>query len=149
MKKINIKKGAIALAFITTIAFTTPGCGASIDDITYETNANGYIESIEGTISYDFLEHCYFAKVTNNVTDETYYTISLVNDYGPTIKYYDIFTKQNLHNVDAFDVECYDNITVWLNALNMTKSEYTEVELRELLNIYIEKQEKDKQLVKE
>ena len=149
MKKINIKKGAIALAFITTIALTTPAC-ASINDITYATDASGYIDSIEGTVSYKFLESCNFVKVINNVTDATYYTIVLRE--GITAKPYDIFTKQYLNSMygeTIFEKEYYDNVVAWLNALNMTKSEYTEEDLRELLNIFIEKQEKDKQLVKE
>lgn len=147
MKKINIKKGAVALAFITTIALTTPAC-ASISDISYEKNASGYIDSIEGTVSYSFLESCRFAKITNNITGETYYTIVLRE--GIVYKSYDIFTKQYLDSMDGetiFENEYFDNVVVWLNALNMTKSEYTEEELREILNIFIASQEKqqDKQ----
>ena len=150
MKKINIKKGAIALAFITTIALTTPAC-ASINDITYATNASGYIDSIEGTVSYELLEKCYFARITNKITDETYYTI-MYHKNKPGYICIDTFTKQTVYGEgfnDFFDIECYDGITDWLNVLNMVKDEYTEEELREILNIFIEKQEKDKQLVKE
>lgn len=150
MKKTNIKKGAIALAFITTIAFTTPAC-ASISDISYETNASGYIDSIEGTVSYDVLEDCRFVRVTNKITDEVYHTIML-HELGSVFICYDIFTRQVIFSdksVEIFDVETCDEVTVWLRALNMEQDEYTEEELINLLNIFIEYQEKDKQLVKE
>ena len=152
--KISIKKGAIALAFITSIALTTPAC-ASINDITYATDASGYIDSIEGTVSYKILEDCYFAKVTNNVTDETYYTIALNTDdeiYSDYVsEHYDIFNRHDYENEKVFTVEYFYDLTItdWLVALDKVKAEYTEEELRELLNIFIEKQEKDKQLVKE
>ena len=152
MKKINIKKGAIALAFITTIALTTPAC-ASISDISYEKNASGYIDSIEGTVSYSVLEDCYFVRVNNKITDEVYYTMMLHKADSVSFVCFDIFTRQviagNEKTKEIFDVETCDEVTDWLRALNMVKDEYTEEDLREILNIFIEKQEKDKQLVKE
>lgn len=149
--KINIKKGAIALALVASIGVTTTGCGASMKDITYETNASGYVESIEGTVSYDFLDKCFFAKVTNEITNETYYTIAFEDD-GITLssERYDIFTKQRLSTsnyTNSLDTTYVFNLTPWLNAMNMTKSEYTEEELRAILKIFIEIQEKEEQLV--
>lgn len=148
MKKINIKKGAIALALVSTILVTTPAC-ASISDISYEKNASGYIDSIEGTVSYSVLEDCYFVRVNNKITDEVYYTMMLHRADSVLFVCFDIFTRQvivgNEKTKEIFDVETCDEVTVWLRALNMKKDEYTEEDLREILNIFIEKQEKDKQ----
>ena len=148
MKEINIKKGAIALAFITTIAFTTPAC-ASINDITYESNASGYKVGIEGTVSHKLLERAKFVKVYNNLTEETSYTIGVLEPLAG--HRYDLFNRRSFANTGGgmWRYENLDDAEEWLISLDMLKDEYTEEELINLLNIFIEYQEKDKQLVKE
>jgi len=146
----NINKKLIAS--ILAVSLTTPliGCEgeqwSSIGYVNYVIDENGYINGIDGTVQYWNLFDCSFVKVYNNITDENYYTISLRD---VTDVHYDIFTRQNLEDSEAFEVEYFGSIYTWLNALGTTKDAYSEEELRELLNIFIEKQEKDKQLVKE
>ena len=66
----------VAAGVMGIVLLTTPlgGC-ASIEYIKYSTNDQGYIENIEGNISYDFLYWCALYKVKNIITNEEYYTI--------------------------------------------------------------------------
>jgi len=144
----NINKRLITLALTSTLVLT-PGCKRAIDDVVYATDEHGYISSIDQKLSYDFLTKCRFCKVKNNITEEEYYTVGIhVSNYRMP-EGYDVFTRQDFFKGD-FELEIFDKLESWLINLNMVKSEYTEEELRELLNIFIKKQEeKDKQLVKE
>ena len=150
MKIKNINKKLITLALTSTLILT-PGCTGrlEIDEVVYATDEHGYISSIDQKLSYDFLKKCRFCKVKNNITEEEYYTVGIhVSNYRMP-EGYDVFTRQDFFKGD-FDLEIFDKLEPWLINLNMVKAEYTEEELRELLNIFIEKQEeKDKQLVKE
>jgi len=144
----NINKRLITLALTSTLVLT-PGCKRAIDDVVYATDEHGYISSIDQKLSYDFLTKCRFCKVKNKITEEEYYTVGIhVSNYRMP-EGYDVFTRQDFFKGD-FELEIFDKLESWLINLNMVKSEYTEEELRALLNIFIEKQEeKDKQLVKE
>lgn len=150
MKIKNINKKLITLALTSTLVLTPlTGCKRAINDVVYATDENGYITSIDQKLSYDFLTKCRFCKVKNNITEEEYYTVGIhVSNYRMP-EGYDVFTKQDFFKGD-FELEIFDKLEPWLINFNMVKAEYTEEEVRELLNKFIEKQEeKDKQLVKE
>ena len=153
LKNVNKKLLAGGLA-LTMICTSLTGC-VSIDDIKYTKDESGYIQGIDGNVTYKILESCDFYKVKNNITQEEYYTILLsdIDFFGNSIiysAYYDIFTKQNLTEGD-FELEIVGSITEYLIAFNMVKEAYSEEELKEILNKFIEIQEKEnnKQLVKE
>ena len=146
IKSINKKiiAGTLALTLITS---GLSGC-TSIKDIEYRRNEQGYVDGIENNVSYNFLKKCSFCKIENKITNESYYTIVYnANDYR-WAEGYEIFTGRNLFEGN-YDLEIIDSVKKWLNNLNMIKDEYTEEEIKELLNTFIEKQEKNKQLVKE
>ena len=141
VKNINRKliAGGLALTLVTSAGCTT------INNIKYKRDEQGYITGIDGTVSYNILKDCGIFEVQNKVTQEKYYTII----YSPGYFYsYDLFTRQII-NKDAFEFHICDNVTVCLNGLNKIKEEYTEEELREILNEYVSTQEKNKQFVKE
>lgn len=140
----NLNKKLIAGA-LTFVLITVPltGCDARTvldDNISYETNESGYISGITGTVSYEFLKNCRFCKVENKITEETYYTIGFNVRTYRWIEGYDIFTKQDFSK-GRYGLEIVDSVVLWLENLNKAKTEYTEEELREVLNIFIEKQE--------
>ena len=146
----KILAGGLALTMICT---SLTGCLYDpINDIKYTKNELGYIQSIDGNVNYKILEFCHFQKVRNKITQEEYYTIVLQDKdfFVFFITYYDIFTKQNLTEGD-FEFEIVGSITDYLIAFNMVKEAYSEEELKEILNKFIEIQEKEnnKQLVKE
>lgn len=146
IKSMN-KKIIAGTLTLTLLTFGLSGC-TSIKDIEYRRNEQGYVDGIESNVSYKFLKKCSFCKIENKITEETYYTIVYnASDYR-WVEGYDIFTGQNLFE-GSYKLEIIDSVKKWLNNLNMIKDEYTEEELKELLNIFIEKQEKNKQLVKE
>lgn len=149
----NINKkllaGALALVFTAT---SFVGC-ATISDIDYTTNEQGYVDGLSSKISYTkYIEKCSFIKVKNNIINDEYYTIGirLFTDDLLDICCFDLFTRQNL-SLGDFELEYVDDVNEYLVAYNMVKDEYTEEELREVLNLFIENQEKDntKQKVKE
>lgn len=152
MKINNISKKAIAGA-MTFVLITTglAGCSnVSIEDISYVESEKNNTKAINGTVSYDTLKYCAFYKVYNNKAPKgKYYTIALQDAYNGTlfVKYYDIFTGVELKygNYGFKSIETVEN---YLINLDMVKKEYTEEELKELLNIFINNQEKSKQLVK-
>lgn len=146
IKNINKKIIASTLA-LTLLTSGLSGC-TSIKDIEYRRNEQGYIDGIENNVNYKLLEWCRFCKIENKITDEIYYTIVYRPSNYRRIEGYDIFTSQNLSE-GSYNLEIIDSVKKWLNNLNMIKEEYTEEELKELLNTFIEKQEKNKQLVKE
>lgn len=146
IKNINKKIIAGTLA-LTLLTFGLSGC-ASIKDIEYRKNEQGYVDGIENNVSYRLLEYCKFCKIENKITEETYYTIVYNPNNYRWVEGYDIFTGQNLFE-GSYNLEIIDSVKKWLNNLNMIKNEYTEEELKGILNAFIEKQEKNKQLVKE
>lgn len=136
----NINKKLIAGTLIFTLSIVPiTGC-ATIKDIKYTTDESGYINGIEGTITYKLLKKCYFCEIKNNITEETYYTICYMANTYRGSHGYDIFTKQDFSKGD-FDLEIVDEVEDWLVSLNKVKENYVEEELREILNIFIEKQE--------
>ena len=144
----NINKKIIAGTLVFTLLTTgLSGC-TTIKDIEYRRNEQGYVDGIESNVSYKFLIACNFCKVENKVTQETYYTIVYDASNYRWTEGYDIFTGQNFFE-GSFGLEIIDNVKKWLVNLNVVKDEYTEEELKEILNIFVEKQEKNKQLVKE
>lgn len=140
----KIIAGTLALTLITS---GLSGC-TSIKDIEYKRNEQGYVEGFENNVSYNFLKKCRFCKIENKITEETYYTIVYGASNYRWVEGYDLFTGQNLFE-GSYSLEILDSVKTWLVNLNMVKDEYTEEELKELLNVFIEKQEKNKQLVKE
>ena len=149
--KIKFINKRIITMFLTSSLILTPLTGCfenTIDDVIYATDENGYISSIDQKLSYDFLTKCHFCKVINNITEEEYYAIGIQVTNYRQVEGYDIFTRQNFLKGD-FDLEILDELEPWLINLNIVKAEYSEEEIRNLLKIFIEKQEKDKQLVKE
>ena len=146
IKNINKKILAGTLA-LTLLTCGLSGC-TSIKDIEYRRNEQGYVDGIESNVNYKFLEKCRFCKIENKITEETYYTIVYNASNYRWVEGYDIFTGQNLFE-GSYNLEIIDSVKQWLNNLNMVKDEYTEEELKEILNKFIEKQEKNKQLVKE
>ena len=144
----NINKKIIAGTLVFTLLTTgLSGC-TSIKDIEYKRNEQGYVEGFENNVSYNFLKKCRFCKIENKITEETYYTIVYGASNYRWVEGYDLFTGQNLFE-GSYNLEILDFVKTWLVNLNMVKDEYTEEELKELLNVFIEKQEKNKQLVKE
>lgn len=134
--------GALSLTLLTT---TLSGCGFKIDDVNYIRNEQGYIDEIDGTISYEFLSnYCIFCKVQNNLTGNEYYTIayrpSKVVPVWNSYTYFNIFNNQNLKTSNNTYNEI-DNVENYLIELNMFKSEYTEEDLRQVLNMFIKMQE--------
>jgi len=150
----NINKKLIAGLLAISLSTTFTGC-SQIKDVKYTKDEAGYINGIDGTVSLKFLNSCKFAKVYNRITEESYYTIALNTDFDgfwndEGSEHYDLFTRQDYENKGAFSVEYLDAVINWIESFGMSKDRYTEEELRELLNKFIEKQEeKDKQLVKE
>ena len=140
----RIIAGTLALVLVTS---GLSGC-VSIKDIEYKKNEQGYVDGIKNNVSYQFLEYCRFCKIENKITNEVYYTIVLSPSNYRSVEGYDIFTGKNLSK-GSYNLEIISSVRVWLNNLDMIKDEYSEEELKELLNIFIEKQEKNKQLVKE
>ena len=137
--------GSLALTFLTT---PLTGCSkVSINDIKYIKNDQGYVQGIEESVSCDTLKYCNFYEVYNQATESRYYTICLRDDFNGTyeVKYYDVFTGQELKYSDYVfsEVETLDDY------LDKEKTEYSEKELKEILNKVIEIQkENNKQLVK-
>lgn len=144
--------GALAFALLTT---GLTGCSdVSISEISYTVNEQDGSQNIDGTVSYETLKCCSFYKVYNpNKPNGKYYTIALKDDYNGTlfVKYYDIFTGVELKygNHGFQSIETVEN---YLINLDMVKKEYTEEELKGLLNKFIETEinskKNNKQLVK-
>lgn len=147
----NINKKLIASALVLTLVSTgLTGCSdVSIEDIRYVQNEQDSKPGISGTVNYETLKYCAFYKVYNNKTNERYYTIALQDAYNGSymVKYYDIFTGEQL-NYSDYAFKSIDTVENYLVDLDIIKQEYTEQELKELLNIFINNQEKSKQLVK-
>lgn len=148
------KKLVAGLLSLGLVSSTLVGCPAvTLSQVEYKTDENGYIVSIEGTISEALLHDCSFSKVTNNITEETYYTIVVdcFSSYDASYNSYDLFTDQNLTKGN-FEIEQIDSVDTYLIAFNKLKSEYTDEDLRGILNEFIaiqEKKEEDKKLIKE
>ena len=156
MKFNNISKKAIASA-MSFVLITTglAGCSnVSIEDISYVENEHDNTKAINGTVNYETLKHCAFYKVYDNKSPKgKYYTIALQDEYNGSyfVKYYDIFTGVELKysNYGFKSIEAVEN---YLISLDMVKKEYTEEELKGLLNKFIEteinSQKNNKQLVR-
>lgn len=144
LKNINKKAIAYILAF-TTIPTTLTAC-TNIKDVNYKRDESGYIQSIDVKLDYDFVKRLIFCKVRNKVTDKEYYTIALFKVLFYDI--YDIFTMQNLSKSNIFECEFNELVENYLEACGMIKDEYTEEDLKEILNIFVENQTKEKVKVK-
>jgi len=116
-------------------------------DIEYTKSGQSSVQEIKNTISLDTLYYCSFYTVYNQKTEERYYTIGLKDEFNGTylIKYYDIFTGEEL-KYSNFAFHFVDTLESYLND---EEKEYTKEDLRVILNDFIKKQEKNKQLVKE
>ena len=141
----NINKKLLAGALACVLTTTSlVGC-TTIKDFNYETDEQGYVTRLSSKITYSRINNdCKFIKVKNNITNEEYYTISIYLFNSVTWRHedYDLFTSQNL-SLGDFEKEYVGSVTAYLIAYKMVKDEYTEEELREVLNIFIENQEKD------
>ena len=148
VKNVNKKLIASTLA-VTLITTGLTGCinDVSIDDIKYTTNDQGLVQGIENSVSSETLKYCSIYKVYNQQLESRYYTICLRDDFNGSyaVKYYDIFTGQELKYSDYVfrEVEILDDY------LDKNKKEYTELELKEILNQFVQTQQQNKQLVKE
>lgn len=142
----NINKkllaGALALVFTST---SFVGCAKSEETYTYETNESGYVVGFNGTMSYEYLSSCEFVKVKNKIKNEEYYTIAdiYIGRYYSLRSIKDIFTKQELKYQDIFEYERICHVSDYLIAYNMKKAEYTEEEVKEILNLFIKNQENE------
>lgn len=145
----NINRKILAGGLALTL-FASVGC-TSKTDMNYRTDENGYIVGIDGNVSKSILSSCFFCKVKNNITADEYYTIyRLYTAVGHETfnKKVDLFTNQVLTS-ENFEITDGYSVTSYLNALNKTKDEYTEEELKEFVDEYASTKEKNKELVKE
>ena len=140
IKNVSKKVFAVGMTFVLVPAVFS-GCDTNINSIEYTTNEKGYVESLAGTVKRIYLNDCEFRKVTNKITGETFYTIVFYN--FDNLCYYDIFTKQKLVSRN-FDTDYIILVNDYITAYNMEKAEYTKEDLEELLNIFIENQNKEK-----
>lgn len=149
IKNINKKILAGTLAFIL-VATPLTGCAeVSIDDIKYTVNEEG-ASSILGSVDYDTLTYCSFYTVYDRETDERYYTIGLRDDWSPNfyVSYYDIFTGERLKN-DRYAIKSIASLEEYLSELDNVKDAYTEEELKNILDSFIQKEQtNNKQKVK-
>ena len=146
----NVNKRLLAGAFAATIIATgLTGCtgAVSIDDIKYKKDEKGYVQNIQENISVDTLKYCEIYKVYDQKEEKRFYTICLRDDFNGSyhVKYYDIFTGVELVYSDYrfLSVGSLDEYLV------EDKTEYSEEELRGMLNSFVETKENQKQLVKE
>jgi len=146
IKNINVKviSGILAFTLVTSLS----GCAnVSIDNIKYKKDEQGYVQCIENTIGINTLKYCAIYKVRNVEEQKLYHTICLRDDFNGTyqVKYYDIFTGEELKhsNYNFRMIEDLDDY------LEQDKLEYTEEELREMLNKFLQKEQQYKKLVKE
>ena len=150
VKNISKKVFALGVTF-ALIPATFSGCtvATSIDGIEYARNEQGYIDGVKGLISIKYLKNSGFYEVTNDITGEKYYAILIYDAFRNC--YYDLFTKQNISKGEFTRSDMINSVEDYLIAYEMIKEMYTPEDLQELLNIFIENQdkEKDKQLVKE
>lgn len=146
IKNINKKLIAGALVF-TLVSVPFAGCDSvSIDSINYVTTEQGN----SFTVNRETINYCSFYRVYNNKVDKEYYTIAFKDEFNGSyfVKYYDIFTKEEIkYSENSF--KSIMPVNDYLEENDMVKEVYTSAELEEILNIFVEKQEKNKQLVKE
>ena len=145
----NLSKKIIAgVLTFSLVGVPLTGCDAiSIDNISYKENEQG---NISFTVNRENLNYCSFYRVYNNKIDKEYYTIAFKDEFNGSylIKYYDIFTKEEIkYSENSF--RAVISVNDYLEGLDLTKDLYTDDELKEVLDTFIEKQEKNKQLVKE
>ena len=149
VKNINKKLIASTLA-VTLLSLPLTGCSnVSIDDIKYSTKTE-QTQDIINSVSYDTLKYCSFYNVYNNKTEERYYTIGLKDEFNGTylIKYYDIFTGQEL-KYENYAFKSIETVENYLLENNNVKKEYSGLELKEILNQFVQTQQQNKKLVKE
>lgn len=126
LNNVNKKIFAIGLTFVLIPTVFT---GCTKKGVNYIRNEEGYIQGFEGNVTYEYLSHCYFAKIKNNITKEEYYTILKYSTYGEfQAEGYDIFTYQDIVHGN-FNYEIMDLVTSYLNTCDMIKKEYNEEEL--------------------
>lgn len=144
----NVNKRLLCGALVLTL-LTIPltGCSdISIEDINYTTNAQG---EMDFTIDSKTLGYCSFFEVYNKKLDKKYYTIGFIDEYNGSyfIKIYDIFTKEELKISDG-TFRSIKRVDHYLQELDMVKDSYTEAELKDLLDEFIQTKEQNKQLIK-
>lgn len=144
----NISKKLVTGALVfTLVGFPLMGCDAiSIDNISYASDEQG---NMMFNIDYNMLKHCSFYRVYNNKIDKEYYTICLIDEYNGSyfIKTYDIFTKEEL-KISENSFKAITAVSHYLKEIDMVKDSYTETELKEILNVFIESKVKSKQMIK-
>lgn len=144
----NLKKGKVKninkkiIAGVLTFALVTiplTGCDAvSLDNISYSTNDQG---DLNFSINSETLKYCSIYRVYNNKLNKEYYTIGFMDEYNGSylIKYYDIFTKEEIkYSENAFN--SIISVNDYLKEIGMEKESYTDVELKEILDTFLEKQ---------
>ena len=147
IENINKKIIAGALTF-TLVALPLMGC----DSITIESIKNTEVsgEVVKTNVNIDSLAYCFFAEVYNRKNDERYYTIVFEDVWngGYLIKRYDLFTEEKLIP-ENFVIKSMVNVKKYLAEENLIKNQYSEEELKDILNEFVLKQENTKRLIKE
>ena len=144
------KKLFTGIFTITFLAAPLTGC-ASIKDIKYIKSEKGYVQGIDGTVSFKILQNCEIYKIKNNITGEVYYTILAMQHDFAAICNYDIFTSKEILD-ENYEQICIANLGTYLQKIDFKKSEYTEEELVKILEIVKDiesSREQNKKLVKE
>lgn len=136
LNNVNKKLIASTLAVAFTLTSLTGCKDVSINDIKYIKNNQGYVQGID-TVKKETLEYCGVYKVRNIKEERLYYTICLRDDFNGTyeVKYYDIFNGEELKYSDY----TFNEVETLSDYLDKEKKEYTEIELKEILDKYNEK----------
>ena len=146
----NINKKLLASGLALTL-FTSAGCKIS-SEIKYKKDDQGYVVGIDGSISKESLSDCYLCKVENKITASEYYTIiKKTHVFAERVSFYkktDLFTNQYLSN-DSFEFSDEISVVDYLNTNGKIKDEYTEEELKQILDEYVSTLDNNKKLVKE
>ena len=135
----HISKKLIAGALTFALVAPLAGCDAiSIDNINYVVSEQG---TASFTIDSKTLEYCSFYRVYNNKLDKEYYTIALRDEFNGSyfIKIYDIFTKEQL-KISESSFNAITSVNHYLEEMNIDKESYTDIELKEFLDGFCEKQ---------
>ena len=136
----NISKKLVTGALMFSLVMVPlTGCDSiSIDNINYSTNEQG---KIGFTINDKDLQYCSFYEVYDNKSHNMYYTIGFRDEFNGSyfIKIYDVFTKKEL-KISEYSFRSVKLVKEYLNEQNISKDEYTELDLKDVLNSFSSKQ---------
>lgn len=139
IKNINKKifAGVLCLVLLTPtfVSCTT----TDINEVNYSMNKDGSVIGINGTVSYDVIKECEIYKVTDKESLSTFYVIALFERGWFDTYLYDIFTKEDYTNRRFILNEKLKSLEYYLNEFDMVKDEYTEEELKNILDQFYDK----------